>query len=237
LVAIGLLAWPLMPVTIAAENSDVFDALSRAYNYAFQWPFRFVLLTVATLALSALPLVVVLFVLAGPVENWVSAAGHPAVWVAAALSASIFWSLQTLAYLQLRTAADGVDAYEIARDSESAAAPVPTPSNEGQQEGTASAEPKPAAPGSWLIHVVILGLMVATWALTAWLFARFGGENSGWLGWGLGERFRPTADGLYYLASLIAGGWGVIWLAAPVVVALRRAFRADPAPAPRTPSA
>src|SRR5262249_38525569 len=64
LVAIGLLAWPLMPVTIAAENSDVFDALSRAYNYAFQWPFRFVLLTVATLALSALPLVVVLFVLA-----------------------------------------------------------------------------------------------------------------------------------------------------------------------------
>jgi hypothetical protein len=237
LVALGLLAWPLMPVTIAAENSDEFDALSRAYNYAYQQPVRFVLLTVATLALSAMPLVAVLYLLAGPVENWLQAAGHPAVWAAAGLSASIYWSVQTLTYLHLRTAVDATDANEIARDAGSEPAPTPAPPDVGRPEVVAPTEPKPAAAPSWLNHVMIFALMLGSWALTAWLFARFGGENAGWLGWGMGERFRPAADGLYSLASLIAGGWGVIWVAAPFVVALRRALRSDAAPATPTPSA
>jgi hypothetical protein len=199
-------------------------------------PFRFAFLTVATLALSTMPLVAVLYVLAGPVENWLPAAGHPAVWMAAALSASIYWSLQTLVYLHLRTAIDAVDANEIARDAASESAPAPAPHDDGKQEVAGPAEPKLAAPGSWISHVLIFVLMVASWALTAWLFARFGGENAGWIGWGMGERFRPAADGLYWFASLLAGGWGLIWVAAPIVVALRRALRPDAAPAIRTPS-
>ncbi|MBO0697151.1 MAG: hypothetical protein J2P46_02035, partial [Zavarzinella sp.] len=118
LIAIGAVAWPLMPITTAAENSDVFDALSRAYNYLYQRPVRFALLMTATLVLAAMPLAAVLFALAGPVENWRAAAGHPAVWAAAGLSASIFWSVETLAYLSLRTAVDETDAYEMAGDGE-----------------------------------------------------------------------------------------------------------------------
>src|SRR5262249_25562810 len=114
LLLIGLAAWSLMPVTIAAEYSDHFDGLSRAYNYLYLPPVRFTLLLLLTLAFSALPLAGALFALAGPVENWPSAAGHPVVWVVGGLSASLFWSFQSLAYLQLRTAVDGTDANELA---------------------------------------------------------------------------------------------------------------------------
>lgn len=42
LLALGLLfAWPLMWATIAAEGSDSFDALSRAYAYLFQRPIHY----------------------------------------------------------------------------------------------------------------------------------------------------------------------------------------------------
>ena len=110
---LGLLAAPLMPVTIAVEESDMFDALSRSYNYSFQRPIHFLVLLLASLVLAAMPLSATLYLLAGPIQNWPGAAGHVAVFVAAALSISIFWSLQTLAYLHLRTAIDDVDANEI----------------------------------------------------------------------------------------------------------------------------
>ena len=223
-IAGGLVASPLMPVTLAAENSDTFDALSRTYNYSFQRPVRFILLTALTLAGAALPTVGVLLALAGPMANWPAAAGHPAVWVAAGLSASLFWSLQTLTYLNLRTAVDGVDADQVAGGAEPAPA---APRTEAGQRPTPATTAMPPARFRLLTQVVVLGIMLATWFLTAWLFARFGGENAGWLGWGVGEHFRPPAEGAYWFASLLAGAWGVIWVVAPVLVAVRQMLRPE----------
>jgi hypothetical protein len=220
---VGLVAWPLMPVTIAVENSDVFDALSRAYNYAYTRPVRFTLLTVATLTAAGAPVVIILRVLAGPVENWLAAAGHPAVWAAAGLSVSVYWSLQTLAYLNLRTAVDSVDANLIAHEAEPKPAVTPEPAS----QSTADSAPKPPARSRVGTHISVFVLMVAAWVLTAWLFTRFGGEKSDWLGWGVGEHFRPRAEGVYWYASLLAGAWGAIWIAAPVLVAVRQMLRPD----------
>jgi hypothetical protein len=227
LIALGLTAWPLMPVTIAAENSDTFDALSRSYNYAYQRPLRFVLLTAVATAAAAAPTAAVLYVLAGPIENWVAASGHPAVWAAAGLSLSIFWSLQTLVYLRLRTAVDETDAGEIAHDGQPKPEPAPAVAEGGETKPPA---PKPSLRLDLLNQLLILGFMAATWIVTAWLFGRLGGETAGWLGWGIGDGFRPPAEGLYEVASVIAGVWGAIWIAAPVVVALRRALRSEPTP-------
>ncbi len=45
LILIGLtLGWPLMVATIAAENEDTFDALSRAYSYVYQRFWKYVTL-------------------------------------------------------------------------------------------------------------------------------------------------------------------------------------------------
>jgi len=223
LIAAGLVVWPLMPVTIAVENSDLFDALSRAYNYAFARPARFILLMAITLAAAAVPTGAVLWLLAGPVESWPEAAGHPAVWAAAGLSASLFWSLQTLAYLNLRSAIDEVDANEIVREGGSKpAAPAPPETTPQPADATS---PKPPARFGMFMHVFLFGAMVATWVVTAWLFAQFGGETAGWLGWGVGEEFRPPAEGVYWLASIVAGVWGAIWVAAPAVVAVRQVLR------------
>jgi hypothetical protein len=222
LVAAGTVAWPLMPVTIAAENSDTFDALSRAYNYAYQRPARFALLTVVTLALAALPLAAVLYFLAGPVENWAAVAGHPAVWVAAGLSASIYWSVQTLAYLDLRAAVDATDPNETAHDPGPEAAPAPPIDDKPQRTGLKRA----GSPGLGALgHVFLYGVVLVTWFLTAWLFGRFGGQNAGWLGWGIDGHFMPPATGLYFVAAVLAGVWGALWIVLPPVVMLRGAFR------------
>ena len=228
-IALGLTAWPLMPVTIAAENSDVFDALSRAYNYAYQRPVRFALLTAVATAAAAGPTAGVLYVLAGPIENWRAASGQPVVWAAAGLSMSVFWSLQTLVYLHLRTAVDETDADEIARNGQPQPEAAPAPTDRGETKPTA---PKPAGRTNWLTQLAIVGMMVATWVLTAGLFARVGGETAGWLGWGTGEHFRPPAEGLYGVASVIAGVWGAVWVAAPILVAVRRALRPAAGPVP-----
>jgi hypothetical protein len=232
-VAAGLAAWPLMPVTLAAENSDVFDALSRAYNYAYQRPVRFVLVTAAAVAATSLPTAAALLAVAGPVENWLAASGHPVVWAAAGLSSSAFWSLQTLVYLHLRTAVDETDANEIAREVEPTSSAPP----EAAQPPTAATGAKPAPHSDLITHVFIFAGMVATWVMTAKLFTRFGGETAGWLGWGVGENFRPPADGLYWLASIVAAIWGAIWVAAPIVVAVRQMVRTDPRDAAAAPPA
>ena len=39
---VGLVGYPLMYTTLSVEGSDTFDALSRAYNYVFQAPWRFI---------------------------------------------------------------------------------------------------------------------------------------------------------------------------------------------------
>src|SRR5207247_773741 len=38
---LGSLSYALIPTTIAAEGSDMFDAISRAYSYLFQRPLWF----------------------------------------------------------------------------------------------------------------------------------------------------------------------------------------------------
>src|SRR5262249_33069625 len=55
-IAVGGLAWLLMPVTVAAECGDQFDAISRSYSYLYQRPVRFLLLTAIALGLAGLPL-------------------------------------------------------------------------------------------------------------------------------------------------------------------------------------
>lgn len=40
-ILVGLVGYPLMYTTLSVEGSDTFDALSRAYNYVFQAPWRF----------------------------------------------------------------------------------------------------------------------------------------------------------------------------------------------------
>src|SRR5437016_230108 len=48
-VALGAVAWPLMPFAFAAECSDSFDAVSRCYSYFLQRTTRFLLLTATAL--------------------------------------------------------------------------------------------------------------------------------------------------------------------------------------------
>jgi hypothetical protein len=210
LLAMGVVAWPLMPVTIAAETSDVFDALSRSYNYVAARPIRFLILLAICLGLSSLPLLAAVKLLAIGPTVW---------WLAAGLSVSIFWSLQTMVYLDLRTAVDRVDADDISDGANGTPDPAPP-----------AGDPKAAtrAQGNRLVAMLYaLALIAATWLFTAWFFPRVGGESAEWLGWGLGERFAPPAEGLYRVASWIGLVWGAVCLAAPFLVALR-AGRSDP---------
>ncbi len=114
LLAVGVPAWPLMPMTLAAECSDAFDALSRSYNYLYDQPIRFTLLTAIAVGIAALPLLAVLYPFAEHLAEWEPAARTTVVLFAAALSASIYWSLQALVYLHLRAVADNIDASVIA---------------------------------------------------------------------------------------------------------------------------
>lgn len=211
LIALGAVAWPLMPVTIAAENSDTFDALSRSYNYAYMRPVRFVLLTAAAVAVAGLPLLAGLALFADP---WV-------LWPAAALSVSVFWSLETLVYLHLRTAIDAVAPDVLADGSKPEATETPTAKDKEEAAGT----PAPTAPSRLGLNLAMCVVMVGTWYLTAWLFARAGGEEAGWIGWGMGGRLVPPAEGLYKVASLIAGVWALLAVGVPVVVAARGYLR------------
>lgn len=213
LIALGAVAWPLMPVTIAAEDSDTFDALSRAYNYAYTRPVRFVLLTAAAVALAALPLLAGLALFPDP---WV-------LWPAAALSVSVFWSLVTLVYLHLRAAIDGTAPDVLADGSKQDASETPP-----AKEETTTPALKPAPKVT--LNLVMIPMMVGTWYVTAWLFGRAGGEEAGWMGWGLGGQVVPPAEGLYKVASVIAGFWAALTVVMPVVIAVRGYVRKEPAP-------
>jgi hypothetical protein len=221
LVILGAVAWPLMPVTVAAECGDQFDAISRSYSYLFLRPARSLLLTATALGLAGLPLAA-LYPFAEPMTAWPPEARQAVFLLAAALCASIFWSLETLVYLHLRWAVDDVDAGETAgvppRESPG------TPSPEGQAaEPPASGDSRPAG-GRSLLRGTILWLAgaVGSWCLTFWLLGRASGGRAGWLGWGLGESLLPPAEGVYRVASVIAGLWGAFWLALPLVQAVRQ---------------
>jgi hypothetical protein len=221
LVALGAVGWPLMPIAVAAECGDQFDALSRGYSYIFQRPVHFLLLTAIALGLAGLPLGV-LYAFADWMTTWQPEARHTVFLLAAAFSASIFWSLQTLVYLHLRLAIDGVDASEVA------VGPLrergKTPSPDGQAAEVPATCDSGRAGGRSLVRSTILQLaaVIGSWCVTFWLFTRASSGPTEWLGWGLSETIVPPAEGVYRVASVIAGLWGVVWLALPLVRAARR---------------
>lgn len=223
LLVIGFLAWPLMAVTIAAENSDVFDALSRAYNYAFVRPIRFTLLMLIAVAISSTPVVLVLYPFADAIAGLQAPVAPFIIWIAAALSASIFWSLVTLVYLNLRAAVDGTEPRSIALDGDEKPE-TPSATNPATKKDKTTAPPKPTNPFGFL---GLLLVMIATWYLTTWLFRQVGGEQTEWLNWGYAEGFVPKAEGMYAIASFIAVLWGVMWVSAPILVQCRRWLRGD----------
>src|SRR5262249_17460003 len=113
LLALGAVTWPLMPVAVAAECGDRFDALARSYPYFFQRAIWSLVLTSSALALAVLPLGAA-YNISEQMSAWLPVARLAVFFLAAGLSASIFWSLETLVYLHLRAAIDGVDGGEVA---------------------------------------------------------------------------------------------------------------------------
>ena len=217
LVAVGGVAWPLMPISVAAECGDQFDAISRSYSYLYQRPVRFLMLTALVLGLAGLPLAA-LYSFAEQLTAWQLEARLTVGWLAAALSASIFWSLMTLVYLHLRLAVDGVDASEVAIGPP----PKETPKTESPKckavEVPTTCEGSPARGRSILRGtLLLLSGAVGSWCLTFWLFTRASRGPAEWLGWGLSDSLLPPAEGLYSAASVIAGLWGVVWLALPLL--------------------
>jgi hypothetical protein len=166
--------------------------------------------------------------LAGPLAAWPAPARQAAFWLAAALAVSIFWSLQTLVYLHLRAAIDREPASTLASDSSPDEPDEPPPAEAPAEEAAAST---PGVLGGIARTVKLLALAAGSWWLTAWLFARAGGAEARWLGWGVGERFVPPAPGLYRSASLIAALWGILWLALALWAAVRAGRRGAALPA------
>lgn len=225
-VVLGASAWPLMPIAVAAEFCDSWETISRSYNYFFRRPIRFLVLTVIALGLAGLPLGV-LCCYAEQMTTWQPELRFTAFVLAAALSISIFWSLQTLVYLHLRSAVDGVDANEIAAGSLPPRESPKPPSPEGKAAETPTSTDNSPDGGRGLVRLTIMLLASAagSWCLTFWLFSRASRGQVKWLGWGLSDTFVPSTKGVYRVASVIAGLWGVAWLALPLAVALRRLFR------------
>jgi hypothetical protein len=230
LIALGCVAWPLMPVAIAAECGDSFDALSRSYSYLFQRPVRFLLLTAISLTLAGLP-AAALYAFAEQTAAW-QPETRQCVWcLAAALSVSIFWSLQTLVYLHLRLAVDNVDASEVAVERRPRESPKTLPPTGDAAEVPSSGDSKLARRRvTVLASLIMLAAVAGSWCLTFWLFSRASSGPAEWLGWGLTDTFPPKADGLYWVASMIAGVLGVAWLALPLVVAVRRLLQGGAPP-------
>jgi hypothetical protein len=229
LLGLGAVAWPLMPIAVAAECGDQFDAVARSYSYIIQVPVRFLLLTAIALSLAGLPWVV-LYLVAEQVTAWPPELRQTVCLLAAALSASIFWSLETLVYLHLRVAIDGVDASVVAVEPLPGESPK-TPSSESKATEVSVSGDGTGPVQHSLVRVTIelLAAAVGSWCLTFWLFTRASRGPTEWLGWGLSDTLLPPAESVYRVASVVAGLWGVIWLALPLVWAVRR-FRAGKAP-------
>ncbi len=153
LITIGLaVGWPLMIATIAAEDEDAFDALSRSYSYVFLRPWRLAgygllawglgvvgFLFVRIVAGLVVQLALWGLVLGGPDEPLLrffhtgADAGTPgaihAFWIgvvellAFGWIYAYFWSAASIIYLLLRADIDGAP-FEQIRDSRSEPAPI-----------------------------------------------------------------------------------------------------------------
>ena len=205
----------------------MFDALSRSVNYFFQRPVQFLLLTAIAVGLAGLPLGF-LFLFAEQLAAWPQEARQIAVLLVAGFAASQFWTLQTLVYLHLRRAIDDVDAGVIADGLSPDSPPVPSSENK-TAEPPAPGNTSPVGGAIRLrATILLIGAVVGSWWLTYWLFTRVSNGPTEWLGWGLGETLIPPAEGVYQVASMIAGVWVVIWLAWPLVLWIMSQRRTNP---------
>jgi hypothetical protein len=135
LVLVGLaLGWPLMHATIAAENEDAPDALSRSYSYVNQRLGRYAAHVVVALAIGSLGLMAVFGfaqVVVG-LADWGVALGAPSLdslgetarsghlfWervvglAVLAWAYSYFWSAASIIYLILRRDVDGTAWHDV----------------------------------------------------------------------------------------------------------------------------
>ena len=185
-------------------------------------------MTAIAVGLAGLPLGF-LFLFAEQLAAWPQEARQIAVLLVAGFTASLFWSLQTLVYLHLRWAIDNEDAAVIAAGLSPDSPPVP-PSEGKTAEPPAPGDTRSVGGAIRLRGMILaLGAVVGSWCLTYWLFTRVSSGPTAWLGWGLGETLIPPAEGVYQLASIIAGVWVVIWLAWPLVLWVVSQRRTDPA--------
>jgi hypothetical protein len=144
LVLLGGLSYGLMPATIAAEGSDHFDALSRAYSYSYQCPLGFAWWEGISLSVASLPFLGARW-LHGQSDLLEPEWWPPVQLAALALSLSLFWTLQSLVYLKLRRVVDDVPENEIWDG------PVERAAEEAQPQldaGTATPTPAPGATGA-----------------------------------------------------------------------------------------
>jgi hypothetical protein len=150
LVLVGLaLGWPLMHATIAAENEDAPDALSRSYSYVNQRLGRYATHVVVALAIGSVGLmaVIVFSRLVIALADWGVSLGAPNLdtlgesaqagrlfWDRAvgllvlAWTYSYFWSAASIIYLILRRDVDGTawhDVYLPESDSDTFAGEPP----------------------------------------------------------------------------------------------------------------
>lgn len=243
LMLLGAASFCVMPAAVAAEGGDAFDALSRGYTYLIQKPLTFVVWWGLATALAAAPLAGALWLVRDR-PGFLGPAEPAAVWAAAVLSASIFWTLQGLVHLKLRRAVDDVGEDEVWDGPAEQSAP-------GQQSGqpvTNALDPEPAPAGRVAFAfkdtlsgagaldprqlVVLLG--GAVWAALMLAAAvRLAGQVTGagpdWTPEGLREVVaqlageRPLLAAALFAAAVLLGAAGVAWCAK---VAARRAAAA-----------
>jgi hypothetical protein len=113
LIAVGSISVVIMPAAVAADGDDNFAALSRGYSYLYQRPLVFALWSGLSLAVACLPCAA-LQALSQRAPDLVGARPWPPLELAAeSLGLSLFWTLQSLAYLKLRRLIDETPETEL----------------------------------------------------------------------------------------------------------------------------
>lgn len=113
LCVVGCGALPIMPAATAAEGSGSLDALSRGFTYLFHRPMEYTLWWGLALFLSALPLTGSLSLARGEEPLVGQRAGPVLLWIGLIVSLSLFWSLQPLVYVKMRSLVDHVVETEL----------------------------------------------------------------------------------------------------------------------------
>ncbi len=218
ILAVGVIGWPWMAVTIAAECHDTFDALSRCYTYVLQQWVRALFLTAAlVVGVSALPILFVRYPLAETLTNWED---HPRPGGLAAGGGAVGIDLLVAGNAGLSAPARGRRQHRLRR-----VGPRVSPGGQGDNARPGADQAKPPSPDRhrrgvlWQTTMALVA-MLGSWCLTYWLFKWGGGMDTEWLGWGFSKTWAPPAEGLRQAASLLAGLWGVLWVGLPVAWAV-----------------